>query len=138
MKGDHIIYKKGYKYQLQEAYSLQLDFAPAEDITTDYFQFLKNGTLTVMKKYAWDGPSGPTWDTLDSMRGSLVHDVGYQMIREGYLLESHRPLFDLILHQICVEDGMSLFRAKYWYLGVKHFAIWAASPAHEPKPIIAP
>jgi hypothetical protein len=35
------------------------------------------------KGYAWNGPSGPTLDTRNFMRGSLVHDALYQLMREG-------------------------------------------------------
>jgi len=136
--GDHIKYKKGYKYQLQENYSIFINIIPESDIDLGWISLKKDGILSFKKGYAWDGPSGPTFDTLDSMRGSLVHDGGYQLLREGKLLEEYRKVFDELLEGICIEDGMSKFRAWYWYIGVRRFAIWAASPAHEPKVIVAP
>ena len=46
--------------------------------------------MIVEKDYAWDGPSGPTIDTSNSMRASLVHDVLYQAMREEGLAYEFR------------------------------------------------
>ena len=73
-----IAYKAGYKYQLKARYAVQIDIRPAAPIDMEYLGLTTDGTLTVKKGYAWDGPSGPTIDTLNFMRGSLVHDALYQ------------------------------------------------------------
>jgi hypothetical protein len=81
------------------------------------------------KSCAWDGPSGPTIDTKGFMRGSLVHDGLYQLMRDGLLdHEEYRKDADLLLKAICLEDGMSRFRAWYVYHGVRLFAGSAATP----------
>ncbi|MGH7536144.1 MAG: DUF1353 domain-containing protein, partial [Gemmatimonadales bacterium] len=78
-----IQYRTGYKYQLAADYTVLLAFGPAENIKTEYICFVRSlqgrGYLTVKEGYAWDGPSGPTVDTKDFMRGSLVHDALYQL-----------------------------------------------------------
>jgi hypothetical protein len=118
-----IIYKPGYKYQLEEDYAIQL---PKElwpdsllDIYDTYFILGIDGTLTIKAGYAWDGPSGPTFDTKNFMRGSLVHDVLYQAMKTGYLPATCRKAADELLRQICLEDGMSSVRAWWVYQGVR-------------------
>ena len=46
-----------------------------ERIEDDFFTLQEDGTLIVNKGFAWDGASGPTFDSRSSMRPSLVHDV---------------------------------------------------------------
>jgi hypothetical protein len=74
-----IRYRSGYKYQLVDASSVEVNIRPAAQIDTDYIALTADGLLTVKKSYAWDGPSGPTIDTKNFMRGSLVHDALYQL-----------------------------------------------------------
>lgn len=130
-----IAYKAGYKYQLKADYVIQIDMAPATPIDTEYLGLTLTGTLTIKEGYAWDGPSGPTIDTLNFMRGSLVHDALYQLMREGYLDEdTYREAADRLLQAICREDGMSALRAWTVYEGVRFFGEPAADPAND-KPV---
>ena len=125
---DKIIYKGGYKYQLFEEYDVAINIKPKKDIIHPYFDLYKDGVLRVKKGYAWDGPSGPTFDTKNFMRGSLVHDVLYQLLRENLLeIENGRNKADLIIKKLCIEDGMSKLRAQIVYLGLKWFGKSAAS-----------
>lgn len=130
-----IRYRSGYKYQLVEEYSVEVSIRPAQPVDTDYIALSPEGLLTVKKSYAWDGPSGPTFDTKDFMRGSLVHDALYQLLRDGYLSAAFREQADLELHRLCREDGMSAFRAWYVLLSVRKFADFAASPESR-KPVL--
>lgn len=78
-----------------------------------------------------DGPSGPTFDTLTFMRGSLVHDALYQLMREGGLdRQMYREAADITLRQICLEDGMNPIRAWWVYQGVRLFGNPSADPAN--------
>lgn len=86
------------------------------------------GMIEFRSGYTWDGPSGPTFDTKNWMRASLVHDGFYQLIREGFLPQSDRKIADRIMHSILLEDGMSKTRAGWSYLGVRVFGKWAANP----------
>ncbi len=118
-----IQYKAGYKYQLVKDYLHQL---PEEfvmkfpEIETDYLWLGESGLLIIKKGYAWDGPSGPTIDTKNFMRGSLVHDALYQLIRLGKLNKNtHRIFADRELYFICLEDGMWWARACVVYYSVR-------------------
>jgi hypothetical protein len=116
-----IRYREGYKYQLAEAYCVHLDdFHPPEAIRTEFISLNKTGRLIIKQGYAWDGPSGPTVDTRNFMRGSLVHDALYQLFGEGLLdVEVYRKRADEILREICREDGMSAVRAWWVYSAVR-------------------
>ena len=134
-----IEYNDGYKYQLKETYSLPIEIQPDADITTPFIRLDTRGNLTLVKGYAWDGPSGPTIDTLNFMRGSLAHDALYQLMREKELdHDTYREAADQILQRICKEDGMCSLRAWWFYHGVRLFADPAADPASKRPAIRAP
>lgn len=116
---NQIKYRKGYKYQLAETYTIQTDIIPNEHISHDFLQLDTVGVLVVKTGYAWDGPSGPTIDTKNFMRGSLVHDALYQLMREKLLDVGNREGVDKELRRICREDGMSWLRAWWVYQGVR-------------------
>jgi len=149
MKRDTIKYSKGYKYYLREDYTIYIPVYPSEFIDCEFFSITTKGELCIYRKYAWNGASGPTIDTKSTMRGSLVHDVGYQMlrlIRSGViqldhteeLLDGWRKIFDRLLHNICEEDGMWKIRAGVWWRAVEWFAGDSAEPDAEPKILEAP
>ena len=108
-----------YKYQTTREMTVQTSFRPPSSLQTSYgwVWLLPSGELMVMKGYAWDGPSGPSIDTENFMRGSLFRDALYQMLREGVLpnpADLNRAIADILLYDICREDGMCEFRA--WYV----------------------
>jgi hypothetical protein len=138
MKGDKIKYRKGYKYQLATSYTVEVGIFPAKSIVSNWCLLSVNGFLTIREDYAWDGASGPTLDSKSSMRGSLVHDALYQLMRLGFLDISWRPKIDDLLHNICVEDGMLHMRAELWEEAVSHFAASAAKHDAEPEILEAP
>lgn len=132
-----ITYRKlhRYKYQLMQEYRHATAIRPAADVRTndDWVILRTTGELVVKKHYAWDGPSGPTIDTKDFMRGSLVHDALYQLMREGLLdVNAWREPADRLLAEICVADGMGEFRAWYVYWAVREFG--GAAAAKQPDP----
>lgn len=123
-----------YKYQLMEDYTINIDIKPFENLEFNFLSLSSEGLLTMRKYYAWDGPSGPTIDTRNFMRGSLVHDALYQLMRLGSLDNKvHRKRADEILREICLEDGMCSLRAWYIYHAVHIFAGGAACPREEPE-----
>ena len=68
------------------------------------------------------------------MRGSLVHDALYQLMRLSALdYKVHRRRADEILKEICLEDGMSSFGVWYVYQAVRLFAEGNARPREEPE-----
>jgi len=116
-----IHYKKGYKYQLANQYEISTDIKPFRTIETKFIVLLSYGQLVILEGYAWDGPSGLTLDTKNSLRASLVHDALYQLIREEEIHVDCRSQIDKLFYDICREDGMSWWRAKYWYRAVRKF-----------------
>ena len=132
-----IHYRDGYKYQLVEYYTVGVAIHPETLIEHDYIRLRPDGTLTISKGYAWDGPSGPTLDTKNFMRGSLVHDALYQLIGEGLLPMAARDIADRELRRICLEDGMSEARAWWVYQAVRIFGN-AAAATPEKEAIEAP
>ena len=135
-----IKYRKidGYKYQLMESYSHETNWLLPNAVQTGgrWVLLSKNGKITFKKGYAWDGPSGPTIDTKNFMRGSLVHDGCYQLIREKLLPTRKRKPADVLLWMICLSDGMSRTRADYVYHAVRAFGGSAAKPKKSPKSVI--
>jgi len=137
-----IVYREieRYKYQLRYDYHIKTKLKPKVNIVIDDYIILQtNGMLSIFKGYCWDGPSGPTIDTKNFMRGSLVHDALYQLMRAGLLDIKHRDYADRLLQKICKEDGMNCFRAWYVYQAVSKFAKSSAVPQNnEPKILEAP
>jgi len=134
-----IAYKGGYKYQLKARYVVSISIKPTKAIRTKYIALSTKGLLTIREGYAWDGPSGPTIDTLSFMRGSLVHDALYQLMRENYLdHDTYREAADRTLQSICKEDGMWRIRAWWVYQGVRFFGKPASDPADDRPITFAP
>ncbi len=127
-----------YKYQLMEKYvhETQWAFDRALETSGKWVALSKTGRLTLKKGYAWDGPSGPTIDTKNFMRGSLVHDALYQLMRVKLLPQSRRKPADVLLWLICLDDGMSRTRADYVYHAVRVFGAGSARPPKKAKPVI--
>ncbi len=124
-----------YKYQLMRDYTIDVEIDDlGEDVDTNFIALTTAGVLTVKNRYAWDGPSGPTIDTRSFMRGSLVHDALYQLMRGKYLdYKKHRKYADELLKNICLKDGMLKFRAWYVYKIVRMFGEKNARPSEEPQ-----
>ncbi len=111
---------KNYKYQLAESLTLRLSVLV--DVNFEHPRFsLHNGELTVAAGYCWDGASGPTFDTKNSMTPSLVHDVLYQAIRCGLLPPNRIEDVDYALNQLSRERGMSKPRRWVWFTGLNFF-----------------
>ena len=130
-----LIYRKldGYKYDVQQVYRHSVPKLKRINFHSMYLS-LQDGVLTISVGYAWDGPSGPTFDTKDFMRGSLVHDALYQLMREGAISRAlYRKYADQLLREICLEDGMSKFRAWYVYKAVRMFCGKSSMPRKNPR-----
>lgn len=121
INGEHYVRVKDpvFKYELLRNVSVKTDITGL-NIHTDYFRLTEDGTLTAKKKYRWDGASGPAIDTITVMRGSLFHDLLWQLIEEGYLDESHRHYSNKLFRDICIEDGMWRVRAYTFYYTVDY------------------
>ena len=115
---DNICYRSGYKYQLYSPYTHDIGICNLDIFEDNFFRW-HDMYLTIKAGYAWDGPSGLTWDTDTFMRGSLVHDALYQLMRMEVVGVEHRKIADDLLRAICIEDGMWTFRANYVYRAVR-------------------
>lgn len=134
-----ITYKDGYRYQLKRDYSVSISIKPVRAVGNEYVWLDVDGTLSIKAGYAWDGPSGPVLHTRDIMRGSLVHDALYQLMREGHLdARIYREAADKTLRDICREDGMSWLLAWCVYAAVRAFGETSADPANDHPLIVAP
>ncbi len=130
----HLKYRKIYKYQTYEDQMFETyvkpeftNFIPVNadiddpDKPDPWVVLYPNGDIWIKKGYSWNGASGPTIDTEDSMTGSLVHDALYQLTKEGFLHMRFRKLADLTFRDWCRHDGMGKFRSSIWYLAVRIF-----------------
>lgn len=136
---DRILYRSGYKYQLAVEYRFQLSvIRPLEQVELDFLELFMDGLLIIKAGYAWDGATGVP-DRGDIVRGSLVHDALYQLMREGYLDPvKHRVSADVVLQEICIADGMPEPFAELVYQAVQLLGSPAADPKHKQLAIYAP
>ena len=103
---------KGYKYQLLEDYSIQTAIRPKDTIATGY---------------AWDGfTASPDIDY--AMDAALVHDCGYQLMREKHIGHACKDYIDWLFYSIMLERGVPYWKAKIYYFVVKHFGAYALKP----------
>ena len=131
-----ISYKDDYKYQLKADYVSDIGIIPERPVDMGYVALSEGGKITIRNGYAWDGPSGPTIDTLNFMRGSLVHDALYQLMRERKLdADAYKDYADRILQRMCRDDGMSSLRAWGVYQAVRFFGRPATNPTNV-KPLM--
>ena len=135
---DCIYYRSGYKYQLARPYTVEVpEMVGVPGAVTEYIS-LVTGVLEIRSGYAWDGPSGPAIDTANFMRGSLVHDALYQLLRARLLPSDCREPADRALQRICREDQMTSVRAWWVYHGVRLGGGPSADPARDKEILAAP
>jgi len=117
-----IKFKRGYKYQLATEYTIDTSIKPESEVNTAFIALSTDGKLTIRSGYAWDGASFPALDTRNFMRGSLVHDAFYELMRYKLIdAQSCKAKADTVLKKLCIEDGMSRLRAWWVHLGVDWF-----------------
>ena len=131
-----IEYKGRYKYQLKKTYIDDISIRPPTDLTLEYITLSTTGQLSVKCGYAWDGPSGWTIDTPCFMRGSLVHDALYQLMRDHDDFDAwiYREPADRLLQTHCKEDGMWSLWAWIVYQAVRFGGGPSADPCSK-RPI---
>ena len=137
MNGDRIFYRTGYKYQLARDYRCPTGILPDKAIHTQFLTMDLVGELTIKRGYAWNG-ADVIPDTHDVMRGSLVHDALYQLLRDGYLNQEWRDEADKLLMTMCIEDGTLGPYAQAIYLAVRAGGGPAADPANARPVLQAP
>lgn len=125
---------RNWRFQLAEDYEI-LTKIDGYEHEAKYFSIDKQGLVTIRSGYCWDGPSGPVFKTPATLRPALVHDVFYQLIRRGVVPISERKAVDDLFYRLCLDAGMSRFRAWYFYKAVRWFGN-AAATDDEPYPSI--
>lgn len=150
MRSDtEIQYKKGYKYQLVREVQVAIpELYGYSDFKCEFIYLrcmpIKGSAFIVIHRgYAWDGPSGPTFDTKSFMRGSLVHDALAQSLRlrpeiEDDERERIREASDRVLVRLCKEDGMSRLRAWWVYRALRIAGASSVDPDNLKKILVAP
>ncbi len=138
-KQDCILYRCGYKYQLAKKYQISTSFQPQQAILTEFIDLTLDGILTIKSGYAWDGVSGPVYDSEHNMRASLVHDALYQLIRAGALADkSDRKKADQLFKKLCIEDGVLPFFARTYYRVLRRFGKKASQAQSQKRLMQAP
>lgn len=117
--------KAQWRYTTVEKYFFTVQIAVDGKVGNDFVALQSinshQSVLCISREYSWDGPSGPTIDTPDFMRASLVHDALYQLMQEGYISKDYRKHADQIFFEILREDKMPWIRAAYSWLAVRLF-----------------
>ena len=108
-------------------------------VNTEWYRLTPGGMLIMRKGYHWDGASGGAIDTPSFMRASCCHDGGYQMLRNGDLLDfvyerkEHdelRKKWDRVMSVINRSDGMTCLRRLYTHWLVRRCGSSAAAPRY--------
>ena len=154
-----IRYRDGYKHQLAEPYEIELpELRPwvTRELEIAPWLWLRLvddvPVLMIRQGYAWDGASGPTWDTQSFHRGPCVHDALYQLIRAELLSPEARGAADEIMLRLILEDVEHRWegalygpvratlraRARIWYRSVRVGASFAADPDAKRPVLVAP
>ncbi|HHZ64104.1 MAG TPA: hypothetical protein EYN51_01160 [Flavobacteriales bacterium] len=113
------------------------------NLTTEFFRLYPDGTVEIFENYAWDGCSGVP-DLKSTMLASLVHDIGYQCLREELLLDwskydgcialyyedwkALREQIDIIFWFIMKNDGAWWITYTLYYKGVQVLGAKYAKP----------
>ncbi|MDE2389868.1 MAG: hypothetical protein KGN35_12465, partial [Betaproteobacteria bacterium] len=100
-----LVYKAGYKYQLQQPYFIQTPLRPESYVSNGWVSLDIDGKMIFMPAYAWDGVTGGP-DTPGGMAASLMHDGGYQLLRAGLLPPEAKDVLDRHLADIMEADGV--------------------------------
>ena len=137
-------YRDGYKNVVFEDIYFETSIFPPREIHSEFIDMATDGGLTVKRNYAFDGPSGPTFDKWfpwwysKTITPSLAHDALYQLMREGLLPTSCRKKADELLRDLMIARGVSKLRANFWYRAVQAGAGHSADPKHKRKVKEAP
>jgi hypothetical protein len=107
MKYQHI---HGAKYRLFES-EMFVTGIPGFEIAADFVELYADGLLLLKPGFCWDGASGLAIDRASNMRGALLHDALYYLIRRGDLPPNYRLSADELMRQAWREDGMWMWLA---------------------------
>ena len=136
--GTGIKYRSGYEHQLADTFTVKPPSNPVTQFAGEWLSIDINGTLTIKRGYCWDGASGPTWDTRNCKKPSLVHDALYQLMRMEVLPRGYRKHADKLFYDMLRDNSMWLVRARLWYRSVRMGAMSSADQKSLKKIYTAP
>ena len=96
-----------------------------------------DGLLRLRAGYSWDGPTFYPGHPRRLVRGSLVHDALYQLIRDEHFGSMRREVAeraDRLMLQIFLEDGTPQRHARRLYRTVRRFGRCYELPCSRPEP----
>jgi len=123
-------YSAGYKYILREPFTLPLA-GHWPKCGNNFVRITSDGQLLLREGYAWDGVSGPVADTKINMRGGLVHDALYQLLRNDILPREYQIVADIVAKNIWIEDGMWAWQAGMYYRVLRTVSPFTAKKPRE-------
>lgn len=86
-------YRDGYAFQLESPYQERTGITGFQGGNL-FVGIAPDGALTGAAGYAWDGATGVPVQLKSMVRAALLHDMGYQLIREGVVPQERRIDFD--------------------------------------------
>jgi len=116
-----LVFRRTPGFALERRITRLVEIYPPKPIERGHIDLFPAGLLTIGAGYEWDGPSGPTLKTCDTLRASAVHDALYQLISDGLIPMSARAEADRQLRLIMIQDGASRVRAWYYWAAVRIF-----------------
>jgi len=130
-KVQDVTYQKAWRYTLGKPYSLNfgvkygktLHMGEAQAAASTSFYTLSSDELKAGSGYAWDGASGPVFQTKNSVEATLVHDIMYQAMAADLVpaTRPNRKIADKIFLLILKKNGMGFLRRRLWYAAVRLF-----------------
>ena len=113
--------KYHYKFKAEKDLNLKLPVS-MPDFEHEYCS-VKDGVVYVKKGYAWDGASGPVFNTKNTLVASLVHDVLYQAQRLNLIEHNstNRKNADENYYELLKYFAVNPVKWKIWYLAVRFF-----------------
>ena len=76
------------------------------------------GKLSLQGEFVHDGPSGPTWDTPNTLRAAFEHDLFFFLLKMDLLPFRMVKRINDFFEKRLVQDGMNKKRAWAWKFGV--------------------
>ena len=114
--------RRYWKYRLYNTEVYPTGITLTNPVQTRYIDMTVDGVITVKRGYVYDGASGPTIDSKNTMLASLIHDALYQLMRGNLISRDWRKRADEVLYEILIDKGMWKLRAKIWYRTVRKAA----------------
>ena len=108
---------RDWKYRVLKGFTHKTDIKPTTALVSSFSSLGTDGLITVEKGFCWDGMSGGV-DTENSMLASLLHDIGCNYRAAGWLTDKEIDQFDDLYHTVCLEEGMSKFRASLQFAAI--------------------